>query len=425
MPGRSAIVVSYHFPPSLSPGSLRMTSLVRRMVRDGWEVHVITARRAAEQHADADSAGYIPDGVSVERTGSFELYRRIHAGLRGTAGSPPLRWLRRLAVLPLLPLYPFSRFPDKQVGWTLPLLMALRRALHARPGAVVLSSSPPHSSQLSVALLRLWLRFRWVADFRDPWSAPVRQPRGRANAWLQRRLERLTLGRADAIIANTPGNRRALLDAFPKLDPDDVVVVSNGYDPELSPAQAARDPDGGDIVYVGEVYPGMLDLYLSAVRIIAERGGRVPILDVYGIFDERERAAVRRAHLENAVRHRGVVGWRRSLEIMRGARSLLLLLEHHERWRSCVPSKLYPYLDAGPPVLALVPDGDASAIVIDTGVGVAVTSSRPAEVAAAMEAFLAAPDSVARRDPDAVGQYDMEILSEKIQRVLAGEGTRG
>ena len=425
MARRSAIVISYHFPPSLSPGSLRMTSLVRRMVRDEWDVHVITARRASEQHADADSAGTIPETISVERTGSIELYRRIHSGLGGGKGPAAVRWLRRLSVVPLLPLYPFSRFPDKQVGWTLPLFFALRRALRSRSDAVVLSSSPPHSCQVPIALLRRLTRFHWVVDFRDPWTAPVRQPRGAFSRWCQRRLESSVLGRADRIIVNTPGNRRALLEAFPSVETERVHVVTNGYDPDLTPSGAVGDTvaDSADIVYVGEIYPGMLDLYLRSVGIMAEGGGAVPELHVYGIFDDREKEAVRAAGLEAAVVHQGVVSWQRSLEIMRGAPALLLLLQHHERWRSCVPSKLYPYLYSGSPVLALVPAGDASEILDRAGAGIAVTSDQPSQVAAEMQRFFDSPSSSStRRNREAIERYDMNHLSAEIQRIMRGEG---
>jgi glycosyltransferase involved in cell wall biosynthesis len=382
-----------------------MTSLVRRMVRDGWDVHVITARRAAEQTADADSAGYIPPEVSVERTGSLELYRRINAGLSGGKGPAIVRWLRRIAVVPFLPLYPLSRFPDKQVGWTWHLFFALRRALSKRPGAVVLSSSPPHSCHMPIAFLHRLRRFRWVVDFRDPWTAPVRQPRGATSRRLQRLLERDTLRCADSIIVNTPGNRVSLLDAFPFAGATGVHVVTNGYDPGLAPAGDAEEPvsASADIVYVGEVYPGMLDLYLAAAGIIRPGGGRVPELHVYGIFDEREKAAVRSAGLEDAVVSMGVVSWQRSLEIMSDAPSLLLLLQHHERWRSCVPSKLYPYLYSGTPV-------------------VAVTSDDAAEVAGRMQAFFApGTATVHERRPEAIDLYDMNHLSAKIQRILEGK----
>lgn len=403
-----------------------MASLVRRLARSGWDVHVIAARRASEQHADTDSAGFVPEGVTVERTGSMELYRRINAGLRGGGGSSLSRWLRRLAVLPLLPLYPLSRFPDKQVGWTLHLFFALRRALRERGDCVVLSSSPPHSCTIPVALLRRTHRFRWVADFRDPWTAPVRQPSTMRWEHLQRRIERRVLGRADAIIANTPGNRDALLEVFPEVDARRVEVITNGFDPELSPAEVADDAglDAADLVYVGEIYPGMLGLYLAAAGIIAKRGGRVPRLVAYGIFDEREREAARAAGLLDSIEHRGVVGWQRSLAVMRAAPALLLLLEHHPRWHSCVPSKLYPYLQAGRPVLALVPAGDASAILERTGAGVAVTSSDAAEVARAIEAFVDAPRTI-EPDPVAIEQYDMNHIAARIERVMTGGGADG
>jgi hypothetical protein len=60
----------------------------------------------------------------------------------------------------------------------------------------------------------MFSRFVWVADFRDPWTAPLRQPKRRANLALQRSLERWVLDGCDGVIANTEGNRDRLLAAF-------------------------------------------------------------------------------------------------------------------------------------------------------------------------------------------------------------------
>ncbi len=68
---------------------------------------------------------------------------------------------------------------------------------------------------------------------------------------------------------------------------------------------------------------------------------------------------------------------------MRAAHALVLLLPADPAWASCVPSKLYPYLASGRPVLVLAPRGDAAAIVEEARAGVALDAFAPDAAAAA------------------------------------------
>ncbi|HXV14558.1 MAG TPA: hypothetical protein VEC56_10170, partial [Candidatus Krumholzibacteria bacterium] len=252
----------------------------------------------------------------------------------------------------------------------------------------------------------------------------LRQPKGRVNLAAQRALERWVLFGCDRVVANTIGNRDALLSAFPRLDPARVRVVPNAFDTEtMPPAADAGDPAlACDIAYFGEIYPGMLDAYFEALRVlVAREAASAPRLHVFGRVDAADVHRVAQSGLGSHIVFKGVVSYARSLALMRSARSLLLLLPDGESMATCVPSKLYPYLFTGRPVLAFVPPGDAARVVEETDSGEVVTPGEPAATAERLRAFV---ERVRRGESGGAGRgnardrYAMDRVAGDIHAIL-------
>jgi glycosyltransferase involved in cell wall biosynthesis len=379
------LLVSYHALPRVTPGSLRVEWMASHLARRGWRVTVLTAT---------------PEPASI--AGVRMISTAAAGGALREAGHPGR----------LRTLWNDHALPDRHVGWARVLVRHARAIMDATAVDVVLSTSPPHSTHLGVAWLRRGRPFRWVADFRDPWTAPARQPRSPLSSALHRRMEASVLRACDGVIANTDGNRAALHAAFPDLPRGKVRVVENAFDDAMLDAAAVPVTETADLTYVGEVYPGMTDRLVAALARLREQGpDAVPRLAVHGDVDPRERRKIEAAGLGAYVEFRGRVPHAESLRAMQRARSLLLLLPHADNWATCVPSKLYPYLASGRPVLALVPEGDAARIVRESGAGEALSGSDDVAIAAAVGAFV----SRVRRE----GPWPQQ-RSEVIRRYAAG-----
>ncbi len=444
---RDLLVVTYHFPPIQSAGVYRLVGLVKYLQRRGWRITVLTVRRSTHEGSDDTSLDLIPPGIDVVRSDSNEPAARLLrvAQSRGanasstvveanhTAPSRPLRksLLRRALGVPGRAVVDVLSFPDHHVGWAPRVARDVSAFVRAHPNAVVLSSTPPHSTHLGVRLARAFVAFPWVADFRDPWTSPSRRPRSRASLFVQRALERSVLRACDRVIANTEGNRDALLASFRDLDAERVVVIPNAFDTETLPeAAAANDPAAAcDIAYFGEVYPGMLDAYIAALEILVARDtNAAPRLHVFGRVAPGDPRRVREAGLSSHIAFMGTVSYARSLSLMRAVPALLLLLPAGESMATCVPSKLYPYLFTGRPVFALVPAGDAARVIESTGAGTAILPGPPAVVATALQEFVARVRSGSAHGAHRGGateDYAMERAAERVHRVLEGTGSRG
>lgn len=453
MSGKNLLVVTYHFPPIATAGVYRIVGLIKYLQAKGWRVTVLTVDRSLYEPTDASTLELVPDGVEVIRTPAPEPARRIESLARrrrkattgsgrvspgqeggdGTSEAVAASWRLRalkIAKAPLRWIYQIFCFPDMQVGWLPMVAWHTARFVASHPGTVVFSSTPPHSTQFGVRLARTFRRFRWIADFRDPWTAPVRRTKGRFDLSLQRAMERSVLGRCDHVIANTPGNRDALLAAFPGLGESRVSVVTNAFD-DGDPAATAPDATAVlecDIAYFGELYPDMLDVYLEAAAELIRRGKRPPRLHIFGMVGDDEIASAHAAGLGDRIVFQGTVPYARSISLMRASRSLLLLLPDMPRWATCVPSKLYAYLFAGPPILAITPAGDAARIVTETGRGVAVSPDDPGVVADAIDRFVSALERgespAAGSDARRLEPYRMETIAGRIDGILGESGER-
>ncbi|MBI4721300.1 MAG: glycosyltransferase [Chitinivibrionia bacterium] len=431
---KSVLFITYHYPPILSAGVSRLVGLTKYLARAGWRCTVVTVARSYAEERDDASLGRIPPGVTVIRTGTLEADRfnprrmlngKARGETAGRAGLPGRKLLVELTRYPYAAFHMLASYPERQAGWCVPLFIALRRIMSAGRYDVVVSSSPPHSTHIAVWSLRKVRRFRWIVDFRDPWSAPPHYGKASRLGWLTRKIEGMILRACDRVVANTPGNKASLLAAFPFLDEGTVAVVTNGYDVEESGEACRMDPGEVecDLLYTGEIYRGMLDLYIEAL-IILQGAGTTPLprLFVYGAMDGISLEAVRRANLEEFIVFKGAVTLSKSTTLMRAAPALLLTVPHNKRGGSWVPSKLYAYLFAGRPILAIVPEGDAAGIIRAAGAGAAVTSSDPRVVAEGMAGFLsavAAGTMTGGGREAAIEQFTMESIAAQMESVLS------
>lgn len=435
---RHLLVVTYHFPPIQTPGVYRMLGLVKYLRAYGWRISVLTVKRSTYEVSVGNTVELIPEGVEVIRTNTTEAAAQLMRAAGSTAPKPegahtPRKksWLRRALALPGRPLLRALSYPDYQIGWTPRVAREVIAFAKQHPGTVVLSSTPPHSSQLGVRVARAFVRFGWVADFRDPWTAPARKPKGRGNLLAQRAMERWVLFGCDRIVANTEGNRDALLKAFPHLPVERIRVVTNAFDPTLvPPADPNEKPLACDMAYFGELYMGMLDAYLDAMRILVARDpAAAPRLFVYGLVSAADVARVRDYGLESHIVFHGTVSYAKSLALMRAARSLLLLLPGGESLKTCVPSKLYTYLFTGHPVFALVPRGDAARIVEETGAGEVVVPGDAEMTAARLQSFIGRVrrgelSGSSTRD-EHTARYSMDRVARDLNGVLEEVRARG
>jgi glycosyltransferase involved in cell wall biosynthesis len=260
---------------------------------------------------------------------------------------------------------------------------------------------------------------------------PLREP---FPTLLQRRLDAALEGRvlrcADAVVAAT----QPIADDFRRRHGVDAVAVTNGYDPTLDAAlEQARLPSLPTnrqlIVHTGALSgPRGRDArpFLEAVRsLTGEPGIGSPALFVHagptGPADEPLLAALREAGLVLTL---GVVPHMSAIALQRHA-AVLVLITSDEISQST--GKLYEYLAAGRPIIALAGENEAARIVRTTNTGVVVPPSDINAIAAALGRAvtgelerLYAPTGVERYRYPAPAEAMAEVVETAIRRQGAG-----
>lgn len=411
---RHALFVAFHFPPEASSsGVLRTAKYVRYLPEAGYRVSVITTDASAYDVTDAGLEAQIPAGTRVERTGYRNTKR--HWSWRG--------------VYPAL-----LALPDVWIGWMPFAVRAGRDVMREDPVDVVYSTSPHATAHLIAGRLARAAGVPWVADFRDPWFEDPPEP-GAPNdpifRSINRWLERRTIRDASAVVTSTTQLRDMLRARYPDAPAGKIRAILNGYDEaDFRGITLARRTEGARlrIVHAGSINAEFRDprpLFASLARTIRAGVIAAPDLEIrfvgageYGGAPE-VRAAIVDAGLGDAVTFVPRVPYEQSLQELAEA-DVLLLLQSSDDTVSLVPAKLYEYLRAQKPTLALVRKGAVTEVLEQTGGGLAVDPADDGLLDAAIRTVA----SDWRAGLLAARVADLEILRRFDRRALAAELAR-
>jgi hypothetical protein len=164
------------------------------------------------------------------------------------------------------------------------------------------------------------------------------------------------------------------------------------------------------------------------VRRVPAAAGSVRVVFI-GARESANEEWVRRFGLEELVSFEDTVPHRACVGRETGSHVLLLIKHDDERYRGLVPGKLYEYIGARRPILAIGPDGEASRLVRELRRGETPRIDRPDEIAGAIETM-----HRRWRDGSLESAYSLEAVPRYSRRVeaerLAGlletmTGTRG
>jgi glycosyltransferase involved in cell wall biosynthesis len=402
---RSILFVAYFYPPCADVGAHRPAAMVKYLRRLGHRVTVLT------------TAAYGRDaGDGIVRTADLQLARaRMHGKDRVqsmydsdtySARPHPLSYV----VVPeplLLAWVPFA----------LPRALRLHRA--QRFDAVITSSPPESAHVVGRALARRGAA--WVADVRDAWGFEPLRPRfpTAAQRALDERLERRFLRAADVV---TSVSRPAADDLRARVGAN-VELVPNGWDPELAPpvdgteereAAGMLDPERTSLVYTGRFgsYGRDPRPLIEALRRFAESEpelARRLELVFAGPHTDAELELLRTDVAPAKITLLGSLPRAQALALQRAAGALLLIASPSRSQLANL--KLFEYLAAARPILALAAGTEAGRIVAETG-GQTVRSDDPQAIAGALRRLL--EGNTEAPDPARLREYSYPPIAERM-----------
>jgi glycosyltransferase involved in cell wall biosynthesis len=438
---RDVLCVAYFFPPLGGVSTARMTAFARHLPRLGWRPIVIAPTGTSYPLLDPGGLARLPPGIEVIRTLCPEPHalRRLVPGARsslahrerersgGVEASAEVvvsgSHRGRLAAVRRMVF-----FPDDQLAWV-PIAAAagIARVRRNRPD-VLFSTAFPVSTHLIAGAIHMATGIPWVAEFRDPWVANVLAPPMPAvQRTLQRRVERWIVRSATRTVLVTPGLTARFRRRYPT-ESDRMRTIMNGYDPgELdhlgSAARTTVDDDVIRLVYTGTLdRPREMVTFLAGVasflagRPEARNGLRIDLIGRRSA--ELERAVgdlTARTPLGDVLTMTDYVPRSEALDRVRRSSATLVLLGGGPGMDLFVSGKLFDAIGLNRPVFAMVPRGDARAVLekLDWGI---VADPEPDSVAAALERLWNGELRAGVADP--AGIFDRRRLSADLATVL-------
>lgn len=355
---KRVLMIAFHYPPLRgSSGIQRTLKFSRYLTEHDWNPVVLTAHPRAYTSTSDDQMGEIPEDVLVQR--AFALDTSRHLAVKG-------RYLSAFAL------------PDRWVSWCFGAIPAGFQLIRKYRPEVIWSTYPIATAHLIALGLHRLTGIPWVADMRDPMT-DTSYPKNPLTRRVYKWIEKQTITHCTKAVCTTPGTIKLYRNRFPEIPASRFSLIENGYDEEnfqsaeASVAATIPAPRPFVLVHSGVIYPSERDpvpLFAALAELVQQ--GRISS----GDMEVRLRATGHDAYLQNLIDQHKIsaivslvppIPYRDALAEMLTADGLLLLQASNCNHQ--IPAKLYEYLRARRPILALTdPEGDTATTLQNAGI---------------------------------------------------------
>jgi glycosyltransferase involved in cell wall biosynthesis len=417
---KKVLVITYYWPPSGGAGVQRWLKFVKYLPQFDVEPIVLTInpRFAAYPVLDETLCLEVPSNTRVfttQATDYFKWYRKFTGNKElptGGIGPSHNRSFKHK-------LMAFVRgnlmLPDPRKGWNSFAYNKAVKLIQEFNIDTVITTSPPHSTQLIGLQLKKQLNIRWIADLRDPWTdiyyykqfyhTPLAK-------WIDKNYERKVVEHADEIITVSADLARIYTSKTTKDISEKLHVIPNGYDEsdfETSQHQTDVEPN---ITYTGTLadeYP--LHGFIAALQAL---GTEIKLRFVGKISAQQQEFLAQSLCKTEYIAH---VPHSQSIKFLQQANILLLVIPQVENNKGIITGKFFEYLASGKPILAIGPtDGDLAELIKETRCGEIFDYSDAGGINRFIEGHKNAPNTTIINERGL--RYSRKNLSMKLAEII-------
>jgi glycosyltransferase involved in cell wall biosynthesis len=371
---KKVLIITYYWPPAGGAGVQRWLKLCNYLLENNVQPVVITVDEKIASYAlyDYTLEKELAPQIIVHKTNSFEvlnLYKRLspkkqipYAGFTNENKSGLIQ--------------KFSKFirgnffiPDARIGWNKFALKKAKELIVEHGIKTVITTSPPHSTQLIGLELKKLFNIKWIADLRDPWTEIFYYNEFHHTHWAKRKdalLEKMVLEQSDAIITVSDFIKQRFILKTKQPIASKINVIANGFDEKDFSNIPKSKSSKFRMVYTGTLsndYP--VDLILDVLNKFSSNSvfQEQFVLDFYGnanlsIQEKFKSIPDLKINFHSHVSHNQSI-----LELC-GSELLLLIIPSANNNKGILTGKLFEYLAAKKNILAIGPkDGDAAKII--------------------------------------------------------------
>jgi len=318
--------------------------------------------------------------------------------------------------------------PDKHLLWALSTIPAAVKLVRQHRPEAIYATGSPFSSLIVGSLLKRMTGLPLVADLRDPWSQDPAYREDRLRRPVDAFFESRVLKAADRVICMSPGMVRDFRRLYPWLRNGKMSASPNGFEPEDFEGMEAPAPKRSGprvLSYLGVLFENTGGPFLNAMRRLRDRNAllsRNLRVRFIGRVGEKDRDLTTKLGLDDQVECSGRVAHREAIRTMVESDVLLLIPWAGEDGAKRIQGKLFEYLYAKVPILAVAPEGDSAHLVRQTGSGLVVDPGDAEGLTDALERIAADYDGFRschfRPDEARIAQYTWRQRTRTLAETL-------
>jgi len=417
------LIITYYWPPAGGSGVQRWLKFVKYLRDFDIEPVVYTIRDPKYAICDDDLEQEIPEGIEILREPIWEPNAILSLfgskNKKASAGflNPNPSFFGKITQ------YIRANFfiPDARKFWIKPSVKALKTYLQDNTIDLVITTGPPHSAHLIGLQLKEKLHIKWMVDFRDPWTDIDyfhQLPLTKRAIKNHQDLEQSVLTKADTVLVVS----KTMKANFEKFNAN-VKVITNGYDTVNSTRDVTLDTQFS-LVHIGLMNSDRNHTMLWQVlqELCNEKTDfkRDLQLKFVGSLANDVKDAIETYELTSKTKFIEYIPHNEVSDYQRSAQVLLLPINNVSSAKGIITGKIFEYLQANRPILAIAPiDGDLAEIINETKSGTVIEFNDAATLKETIRnMYLDYQDNSLHSTSQNIEKYHRKELTKKLVEAI-------
>lgn len=360
---QKVLIIAYYFPPMGGGGVQRTTKFVKYLPEQGWEPIVLTVQekiyRKLNFVLDFTLLKDIPKDVRVIRTDCIDLTNTSKTVKADIESDSP-----KLSIKSLInKIGGLVVNPDSQMLWIPIAVSEGLKLVKKHKIDVIYSTGKPWSDHIVGAILQKVTGTPWIVDYRDAWNLHpyLTYYSSRMRRKTQLFLETKVIEYAHQIVFATEEMEKDYRKVFG--NSSKFSTIRNGVDLDDFKSSKPKILPKFTILYAGNIWsytkPSYLIYAVSNWLKKYPQARKELNVSFLGRIDREIKSLIDKEDLVDVVNFRGYLPHTETIALLLGAHVLLLTI--NDGGESILTGKIFEYLAAGKPILALVPPSGMAA----------------------------------------------------------------
>ena len=366
------LILTYYFPPAGGSGVQRWLKFVKYLPSFDVEPVVYTVENPNYPIIDKSLEKEIPKGIEILKHPIFEpnnLLTKFGIKSKQSAGflnqnpsklGKSLQYIRANYFI-----------PDARKYWIEPSVKFLSNYLENNKIDAIITTGPPHSVHLIGLALKEKFNLKWIADFRDPWTdidyfhlLPLTKKSLKKHFALEQKV--VKTANHVIVVGNTMQNN------FLKYNLN-THTITNGFD-DFEIHQKIDTDNKFSLLHIGMLNadrnPNILWQSLAELKQENNDFAKDLVIKLIGKVCNEAIEAIKNNNLTDNLTLMDYVNHEKVIAFQKSAQVLLLLINNVPSAKGIITGKIFEYLQAKRPILAIAPkNGDLATIIQNTNAG--------------------------------------------------------